>query len=228
MEEIAYDVSFDVAVSRVCDQLNRWFAGPRKKLPEIDCFPEPVYLKSSSAMIVHANAAYHDFFAHGMSAAGRLATSFLDNSVIRVSEHSDALILSGADQLQFEHHCLGPNNRWFKFRTFKKSMLEYQDVAYDILGISRPLAVETSGQEKARTDSLEEKHLAYSQMEPTDRRICNLIAEGRSTKEIASVIDVTSKTIENRRRKILDRLEHQQPIDIVKTMVRFEERGFTL
>ena len=176
-------------------------------------------------MILHANQAYHDFFSHGMAAIGRVATSFLDNSVVRASEHSDALILEGAEYVEFEHDCIGPKNRWHRIRTYKRGLLKYPDEAFDILGISRPIAKECAPTQESR-DTIQEKYHAFKQLEISDRQICNLIAEGRSTKEIASALEVTPKTIENRRRKILESLDFEQVIEIVKMMVRFEERDF--
>jgi FixJ family two-component response regulator len=46
--------------------------------------------------------------------------------------------------------------------------------------------------------------------------------------EIGVLLDVSSKTIDNRRKKIMASLQYQTPIDIVKMMVRFEERGFEI
>lgn len=226
MEEIRYEVDFDDQVERISQEIKLWFAGPRKKLPEIDHFPEPVFFKSSRSVVVHSNIAYQDFFSSGVTVVGRLASSYLHSSVSRAAALSDSLILAGADYLKFEHDCMGPNNRWSRVVTYKENLLNRQDAAFDILGVSRAIARESTSAHQVNT--IESYYLSYKQMEPTDKQICVLIAEGRSMKEIATVLGVTSKTVENHRRKILDQFQFDLPIDIVKTMVRFEERGFNL
>jgi DNA-binding CsgD family transcriptional regulator len=225
-EAIHYKISFEDTIADLREEVKRWFAGPRRRPPDIDRFAEPVYFKSSNAIIVHANQAYRDFFARGKSTTGRIATTFLDNSIVSISEHTDALILAGVKHIRFDHECLGPNGNWFQIESMKLSLIDYNDGAFDILGVSRPVSMES--ETASSCDSLSDKHLGYKKLTLRDRRICQLLAEGRATKEIASIVDVTSKTVENRRRKIIEKLELEQPIDIVKMLVRFEERGFEI
>ena len=53
------------------------------------------------------------------------------------------------------------------------------------------------------------------------REVLQLIAEGQSTKEIAGILDVSSKTVETHRMRLMDRLD----IHDVPGLVRFAIRA---
>lgn len=224
MKEIEYELTFEETIESLTGEMDRWFAGPRSFPPDTERFSDPVYFKTTEGVVVHSNSAYRKFFSKGVAPVGRLASTFLDNSIISVSKNTDALIASGVQNIQFEHLCLGPNNDWYMVRTFKKGLMEHSDGAYEILGISRPIWVEESSLVRV---PLEEKLVIYEQLDAKNKRICILFAEGRSASEIGQLLDVTSKTVDNRRKKILELFEFEQSIDIVKMMVRFEERGYS-
>ncbi len=225
MTEIPYDITFLDTVDLINNSLERWFAGPKTSPPDIDSFAEPVYFKSSDGVIVHNNEAYREFFSDGITATGRIATTFLDKSIISISQHTDALICAGVEYVEFEHVCYGPENRWYSVRSYKRRLMQHNDGAYDILGISRPISFDDDSNPRT---PLENAFEVYSSFDLRDKRICMLLAEGSTMPEIGVLLDVSSKTIDNRRKKIMASLQYQTPIDIVKMMVRFEERGFEI
>ncbi|MEM9412618.1 MAG: helix-turn-helix transcriptional regulator [Planctomycetota bacterium] len=217
---------FEEQVRLIEGILERWFNGPKQAPPHIDEILDPVFVKSSNGTIVHSNKAYREFFASGVAPTGRLATSFLDNSIIEVARHTDALILLGVESVTFRHFCIGPNSDWYLLQSCKKSLLTYGDGAFEILGFSRPISVERSSGLTVEPVSM--RHEKYVRMSDRDRRICNLIAEGHSAPEIGHILSVSTKTIENRRKAILHKFDVEHPIEIAKTLVRFEERGLSL
>ena len=62
MEELDYETPFSKAILNLESEIARWFAGPKKRPPQIEDFEEPVYFKSSNGVLVHSNSAYRDFF----------------------------------------------------------------------------------------------------------------------------------------------------------------------
>lgn len=223
MEKIDYELSFDETVANVNAIVDRWFAGPKQAPPSVQEIAEPIYFKNSESVIVYANDEYERFFYSGRSTIGRIATTYLDSSVSQVSKQSDSLVFSGVREVRFVHECIGPDGDWYLLETYKRNLLDFHDGAYELLGISRPVTREAL---KGSTDvSIEEKHLRFLQLDADFRVLCTLIAEGRSQKEIASALDVSVKTVENRRRKIVEELSLENTIEIVKLLVRFEERG---
>jgi RNA polymerase sigma factor (sigma-70 family) len=61
---------------------------------------------------------------------------------------------------------------------------------------------------------------AFTQLSPRERETLQLIAEGRSTKEIARAQGVSVKTIETRRTQIMDKLDLHSVAELTKYAVR--------
>ncbi len=61
---------------------------------------------------------------------------------------------------------------------------------------------------------------AGSTLSPREREVLQLIAEGRNTKEIAARLNVSVKTIETHRRKIMDRLNVRSIAELTKFAIR--------
>ena len=55
---------------------------------------------------------------------------------------------------------------------------------------------------------------------PRQREILQLIAEGKSTKEIASVLDVSVKTVETHRAQLMERLDIHDVAALVRYAIR--------
>lgn len=53
-----------------------------------------------------------------------------------------------------------------------------------------------------------------------EREVLQLIAEGKATKEIASTLNISIKTVETRRKGIMDKLEIRNIADLVKFAIR--------
>lgn len=61
---------------------------------------------------------------------------------------------------------------------------------------------------------------AFARLTPREREVLQLIAEGRSTKEIAGAQDVSVKTVETRRKSIMDKLDLHSVAELTKYAVR--------
>jgi len=68
--------------------------------------------------------------------------------------------------------------------------------------------------------SSEEVAIAASQLSPREREVLQLIAEGWSTKQIASHLYVSIKTIETHRRQIMKKLDLHSIADLTKYAIR--------
>jgi DNA-binding CsgD family transcriptional regulator len=55
---------------------------------------------------------------------------------------------------------------------------------------------------------------------PRQREILQLIAEGKSTKEIASILDVSVKTVETHRARMMERLGIHDVAGLVRLAIR--------
>lgn len=61
---------------------------------------------------------------------------------------------------------------------------------------------------------------AFSRLSPREREVLQLLAEGRSTKEMADDLCVSVKTIETHRRQIMEKLELYSVAELTKYAVR--------
>ena len=58
------------------------------------------------------------------------------------------------------------------------------------------------------------------QLSPREREIVQLVAEGKSNKEIASALDITVKTVETHRARIMAKLDLHSAADVVRYAIR--------
>lgn len=63
-------------------------------------------------------------------------------------------------------------------------------------------------------------HVENHGLTPREREVLQLLAEGKATKEIASVLEVSIKTAESHRKQIMDKLELRSVAELTKYAVR--------
>jgi DNA-binding NarL/FixJ family response regulator len=59
-----------------------------------------------------------------------------------------------------------------------------------------------------------------SPLSPREREVLQLLAEGRSTKEIAGHLNVSVNTVDTHRRRIMDKLELRSVAELTKYAIR--------
>lgn len=60
----------------------------------------------------------------------------------------------------------------------------------------------------------------YGSLTPREREVMHLVCEGRTTKEIARLLDIGVKTAENHRSRVLDKLELSNTAELVRYAAR--------
>ena len=60
----------------------------------------------------------------------------------------------------------------------------------------------------------------YGELTPREREVFHLIAEGMTTKEIARKLDISVKTAENHRGRVLDKLDMRNTAELVRYALR--------
>ena len=60
----------------------------------------------------------------------------------------------------------------------------------------------------------------YGRLTPREREVFHLIAEGKTTKEIARVLDISAKTAENHRARVLDKVGVRNTAELVRFALR--------
>lgn len=222
-EEFSEPKPFREAVAQVEDSVTEWFSGSRSKAVNINQFAFPVYLKNRERVLSHVNSAYQIFFANEELPTGKHSDSILTESVAKVSAQTDAMMRDGYSRIELEHAGVGPGDIRYLMRTHKIDLSSHRYEPYAILGVSIPTRMlGDSGEQHSKVEDL---FLIYESFDQDDKQICSMYALGESTRSIAERIGRSAKTIENHRHRILDRLGLAKPVQIIRLLVRFEERG---
>jgi len=64
------------------------------------------------------------------------------------------------------------------------------------------------------------KHPLYSELSDREREVLQLIAEGKSTKQIAACLDVSAKTVDSHRQQLMKKLTMHSIAELTKYAVR--------
>jgi DNA-binding CsgD family transcriptional regulator len=223
MISISHPRSIHSVIDDIKARIDKWFSDINETYPQLDDIDDPVYLKDHNSRLTHANSMYIRFFLNGETQIGQPTRMFLDQSLQTVSKHSDQMIFNGVTALSFDHYGNGPNNAWYQFTTYKFDLRSYGQKAFSILGISRPIAFE--GTKEQSSNAIEIQFHLFDELPAESQRVMKLISTGLSTKEIASLMDLSKRTIDNRKSEMMKLFGLQNTIELAVLLVRFEERG---
>jgi DNA-binding NarL/FixJ family response regulator len=70
--------------------------------------------------------------------------------------------------------------------------------------------------------------LRYARLTPRESEIAQLVADGESTSEIATNLDIGVRTVETHRRSVLDKLNVQSPTELVSLLLQHRLDNSTL
>ena len=225
-ERIEYPLSFQETVEQISDIVVDAVRGQWDSIAQINEFRDCVYLKNPEGVLVYVNHAYVEFFSPpNQSPLGRSGEKFLEPAIIDVSKHTDEIIVGGSNSLDCEHKGRGQDGRLYAIRTHKRNLTFLGNPGLAILGISRLEQVLKDGQPDSRYN-LAEQFRVFQSLGEVDREIARLIAMGVTAREVAKQLELTPRTVELRKKKILDGFQFDQTIKLVKLLVRLEDRGF--
>lgn len=66
----------------------------------------------------------------------------------------------------------------------------------------------------------EENNTSFSPLSVREREVLQLLAEGKSTKEIAGILNISVKTVESHRKQIMDKLDLHSIAELTKYAIR--------
>ncbi|MGV3483898.1 MAG: LuxR C-terminal-related transcriptional regulator [Planctomycetaceae bacterium] len=140
-----------------------------------------------------------------------------------IAVKSDELLFSSAQSIEVDYVSTRGDLGTFQLRTHKR-WLSPNSRNVSILGITRILGrLEPARSAAEHVAALAKK---FELLDEDSQALCRLMAAGQTQREIAELLHCTTRTIENRRNRIMVELGVSKPIDIVKFMVRLAEHGF--
>ncbi len=218
-----YRTEFSSACDLIAAAVEQWVHSGPQALLDIDQFDDCVYIKLSTRVIANANVAYQAFYSRNNRVAGSVGDGFLDPATIGVAAKSDELLFSSGKMLEFDYVSTGPGGDSFHVKTHKR-WISPNRRNLSILGVSRILA-KVDAPPPTGSEYLVGLARIYESLDTNDRALCCLMAAGNTQREMADFLGCTTRTIENRRNRIMEELRVNKPIEIVKLMVRLAEHG---
>jgi two-component system response regulator NreC len=148
---------------------------------------------------------------NGISATRRIVSESSNSKVIGLSMHSDKRFVKG----MFE---AGASGYLLKDCAFEELVQAIQTVANNQVYLS-PSIASIMIEEVLKVPSDKETS-KVSLLTDREREIVQLLAEGKSTKDIAYRLNLSVKTIETHRRRIMERLEIQSIAELTKFAIK--------
>ncbi len=192
----------------------------------VEGFVESVYVKATDGQIVISNQAYDTTFAGSVAAVGRNAKTYLDKSIWHVANASDELIIHGCSHVEFGHVGQTSAGETVAMLTYKRSLLGIGHPKMAVLGVTRIREVVDDGLAN-RIQSLAASWRQFEKLDARDQQIAKGIALGHKVKTLAKELEVSEKTVENRRQVVYRALSINGPTELVRILVRLQDNGFS-
>jgi DNA-binding NarL/FixJ family response regulator len=152
---------------------------------------------------------------NGMEAARRIIAESPDVKIVALSMHSDNLFVS-------EMLKSGASGYLLKDCAFEELERAIRTVAAGKTYLSPSISgivVDDYLHRLSKVDSVSSEVLSNR-----EREVLQLLAEGKSTKQIALKLHISTKTVETHRRQIMDKLDIHSIAELTKYAIR---KGFT-
>lgn len=148
---------------------------------------------------------------NGIDAAKAICEEFTDVKVIALSMHSDKRFVLGMLKA-------GASGYLLKECAFQELITAVKSVFSGGIYISPKIAIHLVSDYVHLSDNSLQSGIQV--LSGREREVLQLIAEGKSTKETAATLNISIKTVETRRKGIMDKLEIRNTADLVKFAIR--------
>ncbi len=144
---------------------------------------------------------------NGLDAAREITRTFPESKVILLTQHDEEQYLSGA---------LEAGVKGYVLKTQVAS-----DLILALRQVSRGGVYLSPGISAALVESFRSKsERPGDKLSPRERQVLQLIAEGKSTKDVATILGITVKTAESHRTRLMQKLDIHDTATLVLYAVR--------
>ena len=165
--------------------------------------------RTLSPDVVIMDIAMHDL--NGVEATRQITTELPEVKVIMLSMHSDRQMVTDALQA-------GASGYLLKDCEFEELVRAIETVVSNRTYLS-PEITDILVENFVRKSPLSESS-ASSILTPREREVLQLLAEGKSTKEIATSLCLSTKTVETHRRQMMEKLNIYNVAHLIKFAIR--------
>ena len=148
---------------------------------------------------------------NGIDATRRLSASQIGSKVVALSMHTDRRFTT-------EMLRAGAKGYVLKDGAFEELALAIRSVAKGNVYLSPRVAGVVVDDYVTKLEP--ERPAAFTSLTPREREVLQLIAEGRSTKQVAAALHVSIKTVETHRRQLMEKLQLYSVAELTKFAIR--------
>ena len=148
---------------------------------------------------------------NGIDATRQILAKFPETKIIALSMHTDKRFVIGMLKA-------GASGYMLKDCAFDELTIAINTVLNQQTYLSSQITNVVV--QNIKLESLNEKKPALSLLSVREREILQLIAEGKSTKQIAAILFISVKTVESHRHNIMVKLEIHNLADLIKLAIR--------
>jgi len=136
--------------------------------------------------------------------------------ILRASPDTRTILLTIHEENQYVVEALRAGVRGYLLKTRAASDLvkAIKEVSHGALYISPGPSLDVV------KSFLENKDVKASPLSPREREVLQLIAEGKSTKEVGAILGISVKTAESHRRRIMEKLDIHETATLVRYAIR--------
>lgn len=183
-----------------------------------------VFLLDRERRLIAWNQALEDLFVEVEFTATETLPSGLPGEMVQMLLGGSELIALGAFELDYSFQSKDDRGRMCVWDVSSIRREFHSGGSAISATLVRPVALLNADATEEGL-SLSESLMVYQQFDSVDRQICEAIAMGDTTGDIATMVGLTRRSVEVRRAKILERLQFTRPVEIVRLLVRLEENG---
>jgi DNA-binding NarL/FixJ family response regulator len=148
---------------------------------------------------------------NGLDAARKILRDLPETKILILSMHADRRYIQEAIRMGVRGYIL-------KESAAEELFQAIQNVQQDELFFSRSVRDQILNEYVGRIR--EDEKSSFSPLSAREREVLQLVAEGRTTKDIAQTLNVSVKTVESHRKQIMDKLNIHSIAELTKYAIR--------
>lgn len=212
---------FELSVSRALEVVQGWMEDPNRA-SDLDDLIDGVFVRNMDKTLILSNRSYRELFLPGSAIPGRSSQYYLAPDVAKTSEATDAILFEGARWIEWERPFDLGDGRRADLR-IHKCVLRGPTHPPLLIGVIRRIGEPI---EAGVARDMETSARVVGGFDAADLRICRGICAGSTNQALSAELGMTTRAVEMRRQKILSQLGLSHTVELVKLLVRLQDRGY--
>ena len=217
--------TFRIAIQDATEQIQSALRLNQNIQVILDELAYPGFIACSDGQVLLGNKGFVQKVGGEISPIGRKTEDYMSPPVQDYAIVTDRLLLSGCFSLELEYTATIQEDLLGHYITIKKSLLGAGHPKMAIFGAC--LLIGTSPIDAEPKRSLYDYFEIFQSLAERDQKIAKFVCLGEQTRAIAELLEVSEKTVENRKAHILATLGLKSNFELVKLLVRIQDNGLS-